>query len=63
MLEETGLPYEVHPVNIGNNDQFDEAFLKISPNNKIPAIVDHNNGTTMMNLAPFWFIWRRKPVS
>jgi GST-like protein len=48
MLEETGLPYEVHPVNIGNNDQFDEAFLKISPNNKIPAIVDHNNGTTMM---------------
>ena len=40
MLEETGLPYEVHPVNLGNNEQFDPDFLKISPNNRIPAIVD-----------------------
>lgn len=40
MLEETGLAYTVHPVNIGEGDQFDPAFLKISPNNKIPAIVD-----------------------
>ena len=40
MLEETGLPYEVHPVDIGAGAQFDPAFLAISPNNKIPAIVD-----------------------
>lgn len=40
MLEEAGLKYEVHPVNILQGDQFDPAFLKISPNNRIPAIVD-----------------------
>jgi GST-like protein len=39
-LEEMGLPYEVHVVDIGKREQFDPAFLKISPNNKIPAIVD-----------------------
>ena len=40
MLEECGLPYRVHPVDIGAGDQFKPAFLAISPNNKIPAIVD-----------------------
>ena len=40
MLEECGLPYNVHAVDIGAGDQFDPPFLKISPNNKIPAIVD-----------------------
>jgi GST-like protein len=40
MLEELGLPYKVHVVNINNNEQFAPEFLKISPNNKIPAIVD-----------------------
>ena len=40
MLEECGLPYRVHPVNIGKGDQFAPEFLAISPNNKIPAIVD-----------------------
>jgi GST-like protein len=40
MLEECGLPYRVHPVNIGKGEQFEPGFLKISPNNKIPAIVD-----------------------
>jgi GSH-dependent disulfide-bond oxidoreductase len=40
MLEECGLPYTAHPVNIGTGDQFKPAFLKISPNNRIPAIVD-----------------------
>ena len=39
-LEEAGLEYAIKPVNIGKGDQFDAAFLKISPNNKIPAIVD-----------------------
>ncbi len=41
MLEETGLPYAVKPVNINKGDQFDPAFLAIAPNNRIPAIVDH----------------------
>ncbi|HHP7245437.1 MAG TPA: glutathione S-transferase N-terminal domain-containing protein [Elainellaceae cyanobacterium] len=41
MLEETGLPYNVHPINIMAGDQFKPEFLKISPNNKMPAIVDH----------------------
>lgn len=40
-LEEAGLPYEVHPINIGQGDQFKPDFLKIAPNNRIPAIVDH----------------------
>ena len=40
MLEETGLNYEVRPVNIRTGEQFKPEFLKISPNNKIPAIVD-----------------------
>ena len=40
-LEEAGLPYKIHPVDISKNEQFQPAFLKISPNNKIPAIVDH----------------------
>ncbi|SCA56969.1 putative S-transferase [Candidatus Terasakiella magnetica] len=42
MLEETGLDYTVHGVNIANGEQFEEGFLAISPNNKIPAIVDHD---------------------
>ena len=41
-LEETGLPYDVKYINIGRGDQFDEAFLKIAPNNRMPAIVDHD---------------------
>lgn len=40
-LEETGLEYRIHPVNIGKGEQFRPEFLKISPNNRIPAIVDH----------------------
>jgi GSH-dependent disulfide-bond oxidoreductase len=40
MLEETGLEYRIHPINIGVGDQFKPEFLKISPNNKMPAIVD-----------------------
>ena len=41
MLEECGLPYRVHPVNISANEQFKPEFLAISPNNKIPAMVDN----------------------
>ncbi|CAN5380783.1 glutathione S-transferase N-terminal domain-containing protein [soil metagenome] len=40
MLEETGLPYEVHKVDFASNDQFTPEFLSLNPNNKIPAILD-----------------------
>ncbi len=40
MLEECGLPYRVHPINIGTGDQFKPEFVAINPNSKIPAIVD-----------------------
>jgi len=48
MLEEVGLPYRVFPVDIGKDEQHEDEFLKISPNNKIPAIVDHDNNRSMM---------------
>ena len=41
MLEECGLPYNIVPVNIARGDQFAPEFLAISPNNRMPAIVDH----------------------
>jgi GST-like protein len=40
MLEEIELPYEVHPINIGEGDQFKPEYLSINPNNKIPSIID-----------------------
>jgi len=40
-LEEAGLPYAIKPVNIGKGDQFQAEFLAFSPNNKMPAIIDH----------------------
>ena len=48
MLEECGLDYTTHAINIGKDDQFAPDFLKISPNNKIPAIVDNDNGKSLM---------------
>jgi GSH-dependent disulfide-bond oxidoreductase len=42
LLEECALPYRVVPCNIGNGDQFEDDFLSISPNNRMPAIVDHD---------------------
>lgn len=48
MLEELGIDYRVKPINIGESDQFTPEFLAIGPNNKIPAIVDHETGVTMM---------------
>jgi GST-like protein len=44
MLEECGLPYRMIPVNIGRGDQFKPEFLAISPNGRMPAIVDHGAG-------------------
>lgn len=40
-LEESKLPYKIHPINISKDEQFNPEYLKISPNNKIPAVVDH----------------------
>tara|TARA_R110000868_G_scaffold1253_12_gene9775 strand:+ start:17077 stop:17709 length:633 start_codon:yes stop_codon:yes gene_type:complete len=48
MLEECGLDYTVHAINIGKDEQFTPEFLKISPNNKIPAIVDNDSGKSLM---------------
>jgi GST-like protein len=42
MLEEAGMPYVIRPVNIGRGDQFKPEFLKIAPNNRMPAIIDPN---------------------
>jgi len=44
MLEEVGLPYRVHAVDLTDDQQFDPSFLALSPNNKIPAIVDEEEG-------------------
>ena len=47
MLEECGLAYEVHPIDIGKDHQFRPEFLEISPNNKIPAIRDRDDGQSV----------------
>lgn len=47
MFEETGLEHRVVPVDIGAGDQFKPEFLKISPNNRMPAIVDHDTGVSL----------------
>lgn len=52
-LEEAALIYKVHPVDIGRDEQFDSEFLKISPNNKIPAIVDRQPADQSEPLALF----------
>lgn len=46
-LEEMGLPYTVHSIDIGKNEQFAPDFLKISPNNRIPAIVDRETNYSL----------------
>ena len=48
MLEELAIPYEAHAVDIGKGDQFKPEFLKISPNNRIPAIIDRDTGFHLM---------------
>ena len=48
MLEEVGLEYNVHPINITKDEQFSPEFLAVSPNNKIPAIVDTDTGLSLM---------------
>ena len=48
MLEELGVEYTAHAVNIGQGEQLEPDFLAIAPNNKIPAIVDHETGVELM---------------
>jgi len=48
LLEELGLEYKTHTINIGQDEQITPEFLAISPNNKIPAIVDNDNGLALM---------------
>jgi len=48
LLEELKLDYQVVPINISNKEQFTEEFLTLSPNNKIPAIYDHDTGISLM---------------
>ena len=48
MLEECSLQYNVKPINITKDEQFDKEFIKLSPNNKIPAIYDHETKISMM---------------
>ena len=48
LLEELGVTYTAHAVDIGAGDQFKPDFLSIAPNNRIPAIVDHDTGQTLM---------------
>ena len=48
MLEELKVEYEVHPINILKDEQFGKEFLQISPNNKIPALFDRENETSLM---------------
>lgn len=52
-LEEAGLPYQLRPVNISKGEQFQPDFLKISPNNRIPALVDHAPADGSASLAVF----------
>lgn len=57
LLEELGVDYTVHSINIDTGEQKTPDFLKISPNNKIPAIVDHDNGVALMESgAIMWYL-------
>ncbi|MCV6593153.1 MAG: glutathione S-transferase N-terminal domain-containing protein [Silicimonas sp.] len=55
LLEELGVPYNVHPVDIGKDEQFAPDFLKIAPNNRIPAIVDRDTGLSLMESGAIMF--------
>lgn len=60
MLEELGLPYTAHPVDLGRGEQYEAGFLEISPNNRIPAIVDRDNGMTLMESGAILLYLARK---
>ena len=57
MLEECSIPYNIIPVNLGKGDQFKPEFLAISPNNRLPALIDHEetlNGVAPDKTKEFW---------
>lgn len=56
LLEELGVPYEVHPIDIGKGDQKTPEFLKIGPNNRIPVIVERETGLSLMESGAI--MWR-----
>lgn len=60
MLEELGVPYTVHPIDIGKQEQFQPHFLAISPNNRIPAIFDQETGVEMMESGAILFYLAEK---
>lgn len=62
-LEEMGLPYQVTSVDILKNEQFQADFLKISPNNKIPAIVDRETGISLMESGAILYYLATKSAS
>ncbi len=62
-LEEMSLEYKVHLIDIMKGDQFKPSFLKISPNNRIPAIVDHDTGLSLMESGAILFYLATKTDS
>jgi GST-like protein len=60
MLEETGLPYQAIPIDIGRGDQHEDDFVRIAPNHKIPAIVDHQEGIALMESGAILMYLARK---
>ena len=62
MLEELGLPYRVFPTDITEGDQHQPEFISFSPNNKIPAIIDHDTGTKMMESCAILMYLAKKKV-
>ena len=68
LLEEAGIPYTIKPINIGRGDQLTPDFLKISPNGRMPAIVDHEpmgGGAPILSSSPArsWSIWPKRAGS
>lgn len=55
MLEDTGMPYRIIPINISENDQFTDEFKAISSNSKIPVVVDHEAGITLSESGAILF--------
>ncbi|WP_146590981.1 glutathione S-transferase family protein [Puniceibacterium confluentis] len=60
LLEELGVPYTVKPIDISRDEQFAPDFLKIAPNNRIPAIVDHDTGLHLMESGAIMLYLARK---
>lgn len=63
MLEETGLPYAVHVVDIERGDQHAPAFRALNPNGKIPVIVVAQRAEQSSNPEPSFYIWRRRAAA